>query len=306
MSSETLSWAGALSEFEQYLAIEQGAAGPTRSAYLHDAGRYARYLEQTLQVAVPAAADAGHVRLFLTHLQQVCDLQERSLARNLSAIRAFHGFLLSDGLLEHNPCERIEMPKMSRSLPLTLSVPEVEALLAAAIEPGDAAAIRNRAMLELLYSAGLRVSELANLELQRVFFQEGFVRILGKGNKERLVPAGAPALRWLERYLREVRAAQPVRRGHESYVFLNQRGGRISRVSVFTIVQETARRAGISRPVSPHTFRHTFATHLIEGGADLRAVQDMLGHESITTTEIYLHVDREYLREVHALYHPRK
>jgi integrase/recombinase XerD len=132
------------------------------------------------------------------------------------------------------------------------------------------------------------------------------VRILGKGNKERLVPAGAPALRWLERYLREVRVQQPIRRGHESYVFLNQRGGRISRVSVFTIVQETARRAGISRPVSPHTFRHTFATHLIEGGADLRAVQDMLGHESITTTEIYLHVDREYLREVHALYHPRK
>ncbi|MEZ4772167.1 MAG: site-specific tyrosine recombinase XerD [Bacteroidia bacterium] len=300
-----ISWTQAKKEYSQYLTIERGIAENSKEAYLSDLERYIFYARQILQKDSPDEISLDNLREFLTWLVQDCFLSERSLARNISTIRSFHGFLLADGATAEDPGQLLEMPRFGRKLPQVLSVPELEKLFSV-IDLSDDRGIRNRAMLEILYSSGLRVSELVGLELSRIYFEEGFLRILGKGNKERLVPVGQPALAFLREYLSQVRLNLRITRGHEDFVFLNSRGSQLSRVSVFLIIKDLAHIAGIKKSISPHTFRHSFATHLIEGGADLRAVQEMLGHESITTTEIYLHMDREYLREVHALYHPRK
>lgn len=302
---EEPSWGLSLQEYELYLRVERGMADPSREAYLRDLGRYRWYAEEVLELSSPGKMSLDYLREFLTFLVQDCFLHERSLARNISAIRSFHGFLLTDEWVESDPSSLLSIPKFGRKLPTVLSVPEIEAMLLA-IDPKKASAPRDQAMIEILYACGLRVSELTHLEIPHIYPDEGFLRVMGKGNKERLVPVGKPALLALQAYLSRIRLSQKVQSGHEAYVFLNRNGRRISRISVFNLVKELAFKAGISKNVSPHTFRHSFATHLIEGGADLRAVQDMLGHESITTTEIYLHMDREYLREVHALYHPRK
>ena len=300
-----MTWEEARREYELYLKIERGIADNSREAYLRDIDRYELFATEILECETPAMVSLDQMRAFLTFLVEDCLLSERSLARNVSALRSFHGFLLSDGWLEDDPSDLLELPKFGRKLPTVLSVPEIEALLNSC-DLEKAVGIRSRAMLEILYSSGLRVSELINLQLSRIYGEQGYMKILGKGSKERLVPIGQPALQAVRRYEKEVRINLKAKEGHEDFVFLNKFGKKISRISVFTMVKNACLVAGIEKNISPHTFRHSFATHLIEGGADLRAVQEMLGHESITTTEIYLHMDREYLREVHALYHPRK
>ncbi|MEM9984541.1 MAG: site-specific tyrosine recombinase [Bacteroidota bacterium] len=300
-----ISWKDAQKEYELYLGVERGLAAPTREAYQRDVARYAHHAEYVMELASPTLVTLATLQQFLAFLSEDCLLGERSIARNISALRSFHGFLLVDTLAETDPSDRLHLPKFARKLPSVLSPFEVEAMLHT-IDLNKKVGLRDRAILETLYSSGLRVSELSQLKLSQIYWEEGFLRITGKGGKERLVPAGEPALYWLGRNLKEYRFHLSIQPGEEDWVFLNQRGSRLSRGSIFQLVKKAAQLTQIAQPVSPHTLRHSFATHLIEGGADLRAVQEMLGHESITTTELYLHLDREKLREVHALYHPRR
>lgn len=272
--------------------------------YLRDIERYSWYCQEVLKIASPLEVKLADIRSFLEFLVDDAYLNEYSLARNISSIRSFHGFLLDEDYTKENPAELLNVPKLTRKLPTVLSHHEVEKLLSIPDMNNDLG-IRNRAMLELLYGAGLRVSELVNLEQSHIYNKEGFIRVFGKGSKERLVPLGATAAKYIHIYKESVRNHMMTKRGDEDILFLNRRGGRLTRNMVFIIVKETAKDAGIEKTISPHTFRHCFATHLLEGGADLRAVQEMLGHESITTTEIYLHLDRDYLKEVHRTFHPR-
>lgn len=225
-------------------------------------------------------------------------------ARVLSGLKAFFKYLLLDNQIRIDPSSLIESPKTSRKLPDTLSILEINKLIEA-IDLSKAEGMRNKAMLEILYGCGLRVSELTSLKISNLFLDIDFIKILGKGDKERLVPIGSEAIKFLRIFIEEVRVHIAVKPGKEDFVFLNMRGNPISRVMVFLIIKDLAKKAGIHKSISPHTFRHSFATHLIEGGADLRAVQEMLGHESITTTEIYTHLDREYLRDTIIQFHPR-
>ena len=227
-----------------------------------------------------------------------------SQARILSGIKAFYKFLLMENLISHNPAELIESPRLQRKLPDTLNILEIDALIGA-IDLSKADGMRNKTMLEVLYSCGLRVTELITLKISNLYLEDDFIKILGKGNKERLVPIGEQASKMTTIYLQEIRVHLKIKKGQEDYVFLSKRGALLSRVMVFMIIKSLAEKIGLKKSISPHTFRHSFATHLIEGGADLRAVQEMLGHESITTTEIYTHLDREYLRETIIQYHPR-
>jgi integrase/recombinase XerD len=293
----------ALKEYQLYLSVERSLAANSRDAYLRDMARHIQWAKEK-ELTGPGTLTLELLRDYLVFLGESCLLGERSLARNISALRSFYGFLYSDELIPHDPSELLELPRFRQKLPEVLSVEEIDLLLAAC-DLSTPHGIRNRAMVEVLYAAGLRVSELISLEIKHFYFEEGFLRVVGKGNKERLAPVGQPAMDFTLHYLREVRTHVPVKKGHEAFVFLNRRGSRLSRVMVFEIIKELCLKAGVDKNISPHTFRHSFATHLLEGGADLRAVQEMLGHASITTTEIYLHLDREYLREIHRLYHPR-
>ncbi len=303
-SPETISWERAIREYEIFLGVEKGLALLSRQAYLRDLQRYRYYMEEVLDLDCPTEVKLDHLQEFLIYLIQECFLGERSLARNISSLRSFHGFLLVDEWTKADPSSLLEMPRLRQKLPTVLHLEEIEAILSA-IDLNSGTGLRNRAIVELLYGSGLRVSELTGLQLSRIFWEEAFIQVQGKGGKERLIPLGAQAMEWMKKYLLEMRINLPIQSGNEDFIFLNRRGGRLSRVMVFNIVKEAAAKAGISKKVSPHTFRHSFATHLVEGGADLRAIQEMLGHESITTTEIYLHIDSEYLREVFQLYHPR-
>lgn len=288
-------------QFQDYLAFERGLSERTASAYARDLARWAAFLDEQ-GVDAPGDVTPGHLRDWIFGLKDA-GLAPTSIRRAQSAVRTYYGFLLAEGAVTADPTERLESPKLGRRLPDFLTQPEVAALLDAP-DPDAPLHWRDRAILELLYATGMRVSELAELPLASLDLDEGFVTVFGKGAKERLVPVGAPALRALGRYLREVRPG--LDRGKaRGRVFLNARGGPLSRMSVWTLVKESARRAGIHRKVSPHTLRHTFATHLLEGGADLAAVQELLGHADIGTTQIYTHVDREYLRSVHRRFHPR-
>jgi len=293
-------------QFQDYLTFERGLSDRTVSAYARDLGRWAAFMEAR-GVTDPGRVTAATLRDWVFALKDA-GLAPTSIRRAQSAVRTYFAFLLSEGVVAADPTERLEAPKIGRRLPDFLSHDEVGRLLEAPDE-SDPLYWRDRAILELLYASGMRVSELVGLELGNVDHDEAFLVVFGKGAKERLVPVGAPALRALGRYLREVRPGLEARaRGKgrgRGRVFLNARGAPISRVSVWGIVKEAARRAGIRRKVSPHTLRHTFATHLLEGGADLAAVQELLGHVDITTTQIYTHVDRAYLRDVHRRFHPR-
>ncbi|MEQ9412892.1 MAG: tyrosine recombinase, partial [Cyclobacteriaceae bacterium] len=243
------------------------------------------------------------LQAFLTYVNEL-GMSAHSQARILSGVKAFYKYLIYEELLDKDPTVLIEGPKLGRKLPDTLSYIEIEQLLEA-IDMSTPEGGRNRAMLEVLYSSGLRVSELVDLRMNNVYFDVGFLRVVGKGNKERLVPVGKDALKFLTIYKEQIRVHVPVQKDFESYMFLNRRGKKLTRVMVFTIIKGLAVKVGLKKVISPHTFRHSFATHLIEGGADLRAVQEMLGHESITTTEIYTHLDRDYLRQVIQEFHPR-
>ncbi|RAK69821.1 site-specific tyrosine recombinase XerD [Hymenobacter edaphi] len=298
-----LTWNLALKQFEGYLRLEKSLSGHSIEAYVRDVDKLRQYLEIRKLPARPEQVTSGIVRDFLAWLSEL-ELTANSQARTLSGLRAFYKFLLIEDLAQQDPTDTVESPKLGRKLPDTLSYEEIEQLLAA-IDLSTNEGTRNRAMLEVLYSSGLRVSELVGLRLSNMYVDQGFVRVMGKGSKERLVPIGRDALKHVGLYLEGVRCHLEVQRGSEDIIFLNRRGGALSRVMVFNIIKDTAAKAGIDKVISPHTFRHSFATHLIEGGADLRAVQEMLGHESITTTEIYTHLDRDYLRQVITAFHPR-
>ncbi|NJK94485.1 MAG: tyrosine recombinase XerD, partial [Bacteroidales bacterium] len=262
-----------------------------------------RYINDTAPSVTPEKIDLTFLEGFLFSIAHE-NLSPRTQARMISGIRAFFRYLLMEDKIENDPTELLEFPKIGRKLPDVLTPGEIDAL-EAAIDLSKPEGHRNKAMIETMYSCGLRVSELVTLKLSCMFIDESFIRVIGKGNKERLVPISPKAIREINYYLEHYRNHLPVKRAYEDYVFLNRNGRGLTRVMVFTIVKNLAREAGIQKTISPHTFRHSFATHLIEGGADLRAVQEMLGHESILTTEIYTHIDREYLREAILQFHPR-
>lgn len=293
-------WRSVLASHQAHLRLERGASAHTLAGYGRDLARYARWLAST----PPAAVTPEQVRTYLEVLEETHGLGSRSRSRALSALRSLHDFMLQEGLATTSPLELIENPRLGRPLPDVLSKAEVAALLETP-DLGTDAGVRSRALLELLYGSGLRVSEAVGLTLQYLFMDDGFVKVVGKGNKERLVPLSGPSIRYLHLYLQAVRPHLPRQARSAGAVFLNARGGVLSRATAFTVVKEAALAAGLRQPVSPHTLRHCFATHLIEGGADLRAVQDMLGHASIATTEVYLHLDARYLKDVVRRYHPR-
>ncbi len=290
-----------LEQFQDYLTFERGLSDRTIAAYTRDLTRWLSFLEEQ-GVEAPESVTGTHLRDWVLSLKDG-GLAATSIRRAQSSVRTYFAFLLSEGVVTSDPTDRLQSPKVTRRLPDFLTRSEVERLLDAP-DPGHPLYWRDKAILELLYASGLRVSELVELPLSSIDTDEAFVTVFGKGSKERLVPVGAPALRALGRYLREVRPE--IARGPASErIFLNARGRPLTRMAVWTLVKKSARRAGIVKRVSPHTLRHTFATHLLEGGADLAAVQQLLGHADIGTTQIYTHVDREYLREVHRKHHPR-
>ena len=297
------SWGLYSKEFSNYLKLERSLSKNSIEAYVHDVNLLAQYLELSKLEISPLAISSKHLQNFLQHINEL-GMSAHSQARILSGIKGFYKYLLSEDLVDKDPTTLIEGPRLGRKLPDTLDYPEIIKLLEA-IDVSTPEGGRNRAMLEILYSSGLRVSELVELRRANVYFDLGFLRVIGKGNKERLVPIGRDAMRYLKIYQEEIRVHVPVKKDFEGYIFLNRRGTKISRVSIFLIIKSLAAKVGLKKSISPHTFRHSFATHLIEGGADLRAVQEMLGHESITTTEIYTHLDRDYLKQVIKEFHPR-
>ena len=290
-----------LESFNDFLVLEQGASPRTDEAYGRDLARFATYAVSRGAVG-PADVSARLLREYVYHLKDL-GLAPASIRRNVSALRTYFKFLLGEGRITHDPSERLESPKRWRTLPEVLSVAEVDKLLASPTLD-DPLVFRDRALLELAYGAGLRVSEWISIGVRDVMFDEGLVRVFGKGSKERLVPIGRRAIGALASYVRELRPRLEHGEGRGA-LFLNARGQPLTRMGAWKILQKYVARAGIEKHVSPHTLRHSFATHLLEGGADLRAVQEMLGHADISTTQIYTHVDREYLRTVHRQYHPR-
>lgn len=293
-----------LGEFKSYLRIEQNLSPNTVEGYVNDVARLFDFLQQQNKSSNLRDINLNDLQEFLTWLQEF-NISARTQARNVSAIKAFFRFLVYDNRIEINPASLLEAPKTGRKLPVVLSISEIDRIVAA-IDLSTPEGHRNKAIIETLYGCGLRVSELINLRITDIFAGEGFIRVRGKGNKERLVPAGKTALREINHYLLHFRTHLRIEKESENIVFLNRRGKQLTRVMIFTIVKDLAGKAGIDKNISPHTFRHSFATHLVEGGADLRAVQEMLGHESILTTEIYTHLDREYLRQAIIEHHPRK
>ncbi|HUQ46205.1 MAG TPA: site-specific tyrosine recombinase XerD [Gemmatimonadaceae bacterium] len=290
-----------LARFTDYIALEQGLSPRTLEAYDRDMRRFAEYAESK-GMAAPADVSARVLREYVYHLKDL-GLSPASIRRNVSAVRTYFRFLIGDGLVVRDPSERLETPKRWRSLPDVLTVEEVRQLLASPTLD-DALVFRDRALLELAYGAGLRVSEWITIGVRDLLLEDGLVRVFGKGSKERLVPIGRSAIGAAAIYLRELRPK--LERGEgKGVLFLNARGRPLTRMGAWKILRGHVERAGITKHVSPHTLRHSFATHLLEGGADLRAVQEMLGHVDIATTQIYTHVDREYLRSVHRSYHPR-
>jgi integrase/recombinase XerD len=299
-----MNWPAAIQSFRDYLLLERSMSHHTIEAYLNDVGKFVQWLELEGRSLPPLAVKADDLTQFIFWANHL-GLEASTQARLISGLRAFYKYLLVEDMLDDDPTELLESPRMRRKIPEVLSVHEIQAMLQA-VDLSDPQGQRNRAILEVLYACGLRVSELVNLRLTQLFLEANFLKVLGKNNKERLVPIGAEAVKFLKIYLENVRNLQTnIQKEAENIVFLNRRGGRMSRVMVFILVKEFAAKAGVLKNISPHTFRHSFATHLVEGGADLKAVQDMLGHESITTTEIYTHLDTEYLKETIYLYHPR-
>lgn len=298
-----MNWDSEIRNFKNYLRLERGLSDNSVEAYIRDVARLRDYcLSKEPPIEVDSARPAD-ISSYLAEIAQL-GLAPHSQARMISGLKAFFKYLILERKLEDDPTALIDGPKLGRKLPDTLDVNEINTLLEA-IDHSTPEGTRNRAILEVLYSSGLRVSELINLRKSNLFLESGFLRIIGKGNKERLVPIGSEAIKYVNIYLSEVRNHQHIQSGEEDIVFLNRRGKRLSRVMIFTIIKNLVLKTGINKKVSPHTFRHSFATHLIEGGADLRAVQEMLGHESITTTEIYTHLDKSYLRQIIEEFHPR-
>ncbi|RLD51074.1 MAG: site-specific tyrosine recombinase XerD [Bacteroidetes bacterium] len=297
-----MDWQAIIKEYEGFLKLEKGLSSNSIEAYLSDIGKLEQFLELVQIEATPEELDRELLGNFLSWITEM-GLSARSQARILSGIKAFYRYLLLEDRIEKDPTALLEGPRLGSKLPEVLTVAEIDLMLER-IDLSKPQGRRNKAMLETLYSCGLRVTELVELQISGIFRAEGFIRVIGKGDKERLVPFSPRALKEIDLYLPD-RNTLSIQAGNEDILFLNRRGKMLTRNMVFTIIKELAKSAGIQKTVSPHTFRHSFATHLVEGGADLRAVQEMLGHESITTTEIYTHLDSAYLREAIISFHPR-
>jgi len=298
-----MSWDSDINEFKTFLRLEKGLSANSVMAYIADISKLGSFFEFRGITPTPEEVSREDLQLFLKWITDL-GMSPRSQARILSGLKAFFRFLSMEDRIEKDPTALLESPKTGRKLPDVLTVQEID-LLFSFIDLSKPEGRRNKAMLELLYSCGLRVSELVNVKISDIHADEGFVRIIGKGDKERLVPVSVKALHEISLYRPDRSQLPVIKKADTDILFLNRRGGRLSRVMVFTVIKDLAERAGLKKHVSPHTFRHSFATHLVEGGADLRAVQEMLGHESILTTEIYTHLDREYLRENIISFHPR-
>ncbi len=296
-----MSWENSIKEFKYYLKVERSLAENSVNAYIRDIRKLADFGSKIkvdeLNISV------NEIREFIADLNSK-NISARSQARIISGVKAFFKYLIIEDYITNDPSMLIENPKIGLKLPEVLSVGEIE-LIISSIDLSNKQGERNRAILETLYSCGLRVTELINLKISNINFKEGYIKVIGKGDKERLTPIGSNALKYVLIYVNEVRIHHKISKNQEDFVFLNNRGNKLSRVMIFTLIKRIVEKIGIKKKVSPHTFRHSFATHLIEGGADLRAVQEMLGHESITTTEIYTHLDRDYLRSNIMQFHPR-
>ncbi len=295
------SWNRYIKEFVSYLKIEKGLAENSIFAYQNDVAKL-----HDFSVSIDKNAEQisyNDLKLFIAALYDL-GLSARTQARIISGIKQFYGYLLLENYITVDPSELLDQPKIGRKLPEVLTIEEIDRLIDS-LDMSKTESHRNKAIIETLYSCGLRVSELVNLRFSDLFFEEGFIRVIGKGNKERLVPVSASVEKEISIYNDHIRRHQNIKKGDENVVFLNRRGGKLTRVMIFTIIKDLAERIGLQKTISPHTFRHSFATHLLEGGANLRAIQEMLGHESITTTEIYTHLDQRYLKEAILSFHPR-
>jgi len=293
-----------IKSFREYLQLEKNLSGNSVEAYVRDIKHLYTFLETKKTIHNIKDVTLEILEQYLVWISDF-GISASSQARNISSVKSFFNFLVYNGNIDNNPASLLEAPKLGRKLPVVLSVEEIDALIAA-IDLSKAEGHRNKSIIETLYGCGLRVSELVQLKISDIFASEGFVRVKGKGDKERLVPIGRVALKEIDNYLGSYRKNLKIDRSAVDLLYLNRRGKGLTRVMIFTIIKELAGKAGIRKTISPHTFRHSFATHLIEGGADLRAVQEMLGHESILTTEIYTHLDREYLRQSIMEHHPRR
>ena len=298
-----MNWTPYTKGFSAFLKLEKSLSQNSIEAYSRDVLKLIQYLEYHQLELQPSDIKLTHLQDFLKWINQL-GMSARTQARVISGLKTFFKYLLLENIIRDNPAELLEAPRTGRALPDTLNINEIDRLFAA-IDRSSPEGERNKTILEFLYGCGLRVSELTSLKISDIRFNDGFLSVIGKGNKQRLVPVGNTALEQLDIFLHQVRCHINIQKGQEDYIFLNKRGRKLTRVMVFYIVKALAEKAGIRKTISPHTFRHSFATHLIEGGADLRAVQEMLGHASITTTEIYTHLDRDYLRSNILQFHPR-
>lgn len=298
-----MNWQQALKDYQLYLKIERGLSLNSIENYSRDVNKLIRYIDENNLEAGPLTITNEAIQQFIYEQSKI--VNARSQSRLISGLRSFFEYLIFENYRDDNPTSLLEPPKIGRKLPDTLSIQEIDKIIGA-IDLSTDEGERNRAMLETLYSCGLRVSELITLQLSDLFFKEGFIKVTGKGDKQRFVPINEHTQKYIIIYVNQVRNHNPIQKGFEDTVFLNRRGKQLTRNMVFMIIKDLAEKAGLRKKVSPHTFRHSFATHLLEHGADLRSIQQMLGHESITTTEIYMHVDKSFLKEVIEKYHPRK
>lgn len=296
-----MTWDIVKKDFKRYLQLERNLSNNSIDAYLNDVQKLEAYC--SFKKIELDQIDTRFIQQFLVFINDF-SISPFTQARLLSGLRTFFAFLQIEYDRKDNPTELLESPRLNRKIPSVLNIEEIDALIAA-IDLSTLEGMRNKTILEVLYGCGLRVSELVTLKVSNLYLDVEFIKVEGKGSKERLIPIGHQAIKYLKIYLDEVRPHIPIQTGHEDIVFLNRRGKQLTRVMVFLIIKDLAKKIGLTKPISPHTFRHSFASHLVEGGADLRAVQDMLGHESITTTEIYTHIDKDYLQSVITQYHPR-
>lgn len=296
-------WQSYIKGFKAYLKLERSLSANSVDAYLTDIDKLRQYYQSLDIEPKLTEINSADIKLFISWLNNL-GMFASTQARVISGLKAFFSYLMLEDIIPDNPMALIEAPKLSRKLPDILNIYEVNSLIDA-IDASKPEGMRNKAIIEVLYGCGLRVSELTDLKISGLYPQIEFIKVIGKGNKERLIPIGAVALKLLDIYINQIRVHANIKKGNEDYIFLNRFGAKLSRISIFNLIKNLAEQSGIKKNISPHTLRHSFATHLIEGGADLRAVQEMLGHSSITTTEIYTHIDRDYLREVITQFHPR-
>ncbi len=299
----SMKWNHAIKDYEHYLRIERGLSDNSIINYSLDIQKLLRYLEENDIKTTPISIEKDTLQQFIYETAKL--VNARSQARIISGLKSFFNYLIFEDYREINPMELIEAPKTGRKLPDTLSLEEIDSIISH-VDLSKPEGERNKAIIETLYGCGLRVSELIDLKLSNLFFEEGFISVTGKGDKQRFVPIGEITQKYINIYKNEIRIHLDIKKGHEDTLFLNRRGRQLTRAMIFTIVKRLVEKAGIHKNISPHTFRHSFATHLLENGADLRAIQLMLGHESITTTEIYMHLDRSHLTEVINTFHPRR